>query len=66
MKEKFRKIVGYSNLLFEKEDLYPYAYDTSPNSDDIKLPKYVLFPQTVKQVSEIMKLCTKENIADIP
>ena len=54
----------YSNdILFEKEDLYPYAYDTSPNPENIILPEFVVFPTSAKQVSQTILLCKKHKVA---
>ncbi len=54
----------YSNdILFEKEDLYPYAYDTSPNPENIILPEFVVFPTSAEQVSKTILLCKKHKVA---
>ena len=56
----------YSNdILFEKEDLYPYAYDTSPNPENIILPEFVVFPTNAEQVSKTILLCKKFNTSVI-
>lgn len=59
------KRIYNSDILLEKEGLYPYAYDTSPNPDEIILPLAVVFPTKKEQVSETMKLCSKYKIPAI-
>jgi len=60
-----KKIVN-NNILYKKEDLYVYAYDTSQNPDNIILPLAVVFPKNTKEVSDIVKLANKNNINIIP
>ncbi len=55
-----------NNFLDKKEDLYVYAYDTSPNPDVTILPLGVVFPQNALEVSKILKLCAENNISAIP
>lgn len=56
----------YSNdILFEKEDMYPYAYDTSPNPENTLLPEFVVFPVNAKQVSQTILTCKKYNTSVI-
>ena len=55
-----------NNLLYKKEDLFVYAYDTSQNPDDIILPLAVVFPKNTKEVSKIVKIAFKNNITIIP
>ena len=57
------KKIYSDDILFKKEDLYPYAYDTSPNPKNIILPEFVVFPTSVKQVSKTILLCKKHNVA---
>jgi len=59
------KRIFKNNFLWENEDLYPYAYDTSPNSGELILPKYVVLPTSVSQVSDLVKLCSKNDISVI-
>lgn len=64
--EKLLRKIFKNDILTHKEDLYPYAFDTSPNSNELIIPRYVVFPQSAEQISELVKLCTKHNIAIIP
>ncbi len=66
MIKEFEKITGPKGVLKDKEDVYPYAYDTSPNSDELKLPLCVVFPKNVEEISEIAKMCSKRGISIIP
>ncbi len=66
MIKEFEKITDSGSILKDKEDIYPYAYDTSPNPDEIKLPLCVVFPKNVEEISEIAKICNKKGISIIP
>ena len=54
------------NLLFKKEDLYVYAFDTSQNPAKTILPLAVVFPRNTEEVSKIVKVCSKYNISIVP
>lgn len=54
------------NLLYKKEDIFVYAYDTSQNPDKIIMPLAVVFPKNTLEVSKIAKFAYKNNIALIP
>ncbi len=56
------KKIYSEDILFEKEDLYPYAYDTSPNRNVLILPKFVVFPTNSQQVSQTILICKKYNV----
>jgi len=60
---KLRKIVGREGVLDRPEDLMLYEYDGSLAQGT---PKYVVFPQTTQQVSEIVKLAAREGLAIVP
>jgi glycolate oxidase FAD binding subunit len=57
--KNFHSIVGEENTLLETHPLESYAVDNL-------VPQAVLFPGTVEQVSEILKLATKESLSVIP
>ncbi len=49
-------------VLYEKADIFPYAFDTAPIKEEIILPLLVLFPKSTKEVQEIVKICNKNNL----
>ena len=60
--EELKKIYN-GDILYKTEDLYPYAYDTSPNPKEIITPEFVVFPTNTQQVSKTVILANKHNIA---
>ena len=54
------------DILLKKEDLYVYAFDTSQNPEKLILPLAVVFPKNTQEVSEITKICYKNNIKIVP
>lgn len=54
------------NLLYKKEDIFVYAYDTSQNPDKIIIPLAVVFPKNTSEVSKIAKFAYENNITLIP
>ena len=60
------KKICSNKILEKKEDLFVYAHDTSQNPDEIILPLAVVFPKDTKEVSEIVKLCNKNNVSIVP
>jgi len=54
------------DILLKKEDLYVYAFDTSQNPEKLILPLAVVFPKNTQEVSEIAKICYKNNIKIVP
>jgi len=60
---KLKRIVGNDEVLDRSEDLMLYEYDGSLARG---APKYVVFPQTTQQVSEIVKLVQREGLAIVP
>ena len=56
------KKIYKDDILYKKEDLYSYAYDTSPNPKEVKLPEYVVFPKNTQMVSDTLKVCSKFNM----
>ena len=49
-------------ILYEKADLYPYAFDTAPIKDNVVLPKIVAIPKTAQQIQQIVKIANKHNL----
>ncbi|HVH89474.1 MAG TPA: FAD-linked oxidase C-terminal domain-containing protein [Terriglobales bacterium] len=58
-----RKIVGADAVLDRPEDLMLYEYDGSLARG---LPRYIVFPQSTQQVSEIVKVANREGLAIVP
>ncbi len=56
------KKIYKDDILYKKEDLYSYAYDTSPNPKEVKLPEYVVFPKNTQMVSNTLKVCSEFNM----
>src|SRR4051812_29667823 len=61
--KELKKIVGKDAVLDRPEDLMLYEYD---GGVDRGCPGVVCFPQTTEQVSAILKLATKLNVAIVP
>ena len=60
---KLKRITGNDAVLDRPEDLMLYEYDGSLARG---APKYVVFPQTTQQVSEIVKLAKREGLPIVP
>lgn len=58
--------MGKENVLTELEDIYPYAYDTSPNQEHLNLPLAVVMPKTTEEVCKIAKLCYENDTGMVP
>ena len=58
------KIVGDANISTAQESLNAYSYDGTTNW--ISVPELVIFPGTVQEVSEIVKIANKEKIPITP
>ncbi len=57
--KKLKSIVGEKNTILEKEELKAFGIDNV-------LPEIVLSPNNIEQVSEIMKLASKESLSVMP
>ncbi|MBQ3101420.1 FAD-binding protein [bacterium] len=53
-------------FLENKEDIYPYAYDTSVALNGVSLPYCVALPETIEDVQKIVKFAIKNNMVIIP
>jgi len=60
---QLKKIVGPQAVLDRAEDLMLYEYDAGM---DRGAPRAVVFPQTTRQVSDIMQLCSREAVPVVP
>ena len=61
--KKLQKISGKSNVTKEKEELLCYSYDATGNSF---LPDVIVFPGSEKEIIQIFKLASKENLIVVP
>ena len=57
--DELKKIAGQENILTEIEETKVYSKDATHYIDEVKTPIAVVFPNSVKEVSEILKLCNK-------
>lgn len=60
------KTICPNRVLYKKEDIFVYAYDTSKDPEKIHMPIAVIFPQNTKEVSQIVKIAKKFNISIVP
>ena len=49
-------------ILYEKADVYPYAFDTAPMKEDVILPLLVALPKSTEDVQKIVRICNKNNL----
>ncbi len=49
-------------ILYEKADVYPYAFDTAPMKEDVILPLLVALPNSTEDVQKIVSICKKHNL----
>ena len=61
---KLQKIVGKEAVLTTKEDLHAYSYDATATWSH--MPDVVVLPDTVEQISSIMKLANEHMIPVTP
>lgn len=60
------KKITKCEFLEDREDIYPYAYDTSVALNGVNLPYCVALPETVEDVQKIVKFAIKNNLIIIP
>ena len=65
MLKKLKKEIS-CQVLWEKEDVFPYAYDTSPNTKEVLLPKFVIFPESIEDVQKIVRFANENNMVIVP
>lgn len=63
VKDELTRIVGKSNISFEKEDLLCYSYDAT---NKMHIPDAVVFPGRTEDVSLILKMANSEDFPVIP
>jgi len=61
--KQLQKISGKSNVTKEKEELLCYSYDATGNSF---LPDVIVFPGSEKEIIQIFKLASKEDLIVVP
>ncbi len=64
--KKLEQIAGKDNVLSEKEDCYPYAFDVTKIDSKVNIPNYVVLPENKFQVQEIVKFAAKNKIPIVP
>ncbi len=62
--DQLRRICGSASTLTSREDKICYSYDGTPLF--YQEPEAILFPETVEQISEILKLANQEKFAVVP
>jgi glycolate oxidase len=62
--EAFIQIVGEANVLVDRESHEKYGHDET--EDFLFYPEAVLLPSNTKQISQILKICHKEQIPVTP
>ncbi len=62
IEKNVEKIVGKDNLITDIEGVYGYAYDCAHIQFDAKNPCMVVLPESVQQVSEIMKIAYENSV----
>jgi len=60
----FQSIIGKDHVFYDEENIKHYAHD---ETEDLKFPpEVILKPRTAEEISEILKVCNKENIPVTP
>ena len=61
---KLVEIFGISNVTNKDVDLYPYSYDMTENEPH--MPDFVVIPEDVTQLVQLIKYCNQFSIPIIP
>lgn len=61
--ESLYAVLPKKDILWKKEDLHCYAYDSKEGSF---IPDFAVFPRSAKQVSKILELCCEKRIFAVP
>ena len=64
--EELIKICGKNYVFTDPEKLEPYSHDETPKEQFAHIPEVVVLPLDTGQISEIMKLATKNRIPVTP
>ena len=59
---KLSKIVGKNNIISDIEGLYAYSFDCAHIPFNKEYPRIVVFPESTKDVSDILRLANKYKI----
>src|ERR1035437_2554451 len=60
----FQNIIGKDHVFYDEETIKHYAHD---ETEDLRFPpEVILKPRTAEEISEILKVCNKENIPVTP
>lgn len=62
--KKIQQIVGRENFLDSQQDRIAYSYDGTPLYK--QLPEAVVLPQSVDQISDLLRLANEERFAVVP
>lgn len=58
------KIFGKTNVSDKPQDLYPYSYDMTEAIHH--MPDFVVLPESVKEIVELVKFCNTKKIPIVP
>ena len=61
---ELKKIVGEKYVFVDSESLQKYSHDET--EDLVYYPEVVIKPRTPEEISEVLKLCNRENISITP
>lgn len=64
VKKKLIEIFGQRNVTDKSVDMYPYSYDMTES--ELKMPDFVVLPETVSQLVELVKFCNSYVIPIVP
>lgn len=65
--DKLNTIVGSSNVLWSREDIYPYSMDAFiPHPQYGIMPAFVIRPHTTDEVARVLAFANKEKIPIVP
>lgn len=62
--KEIQDIIGPDNLLFSKQDCYPYSFDITKTQS--MPPDVVVFPKNTSEVAKLLKIANENKIPIIP